>query len=55
MPAASDDELLAATENYLRYLRVVRRIIERTKLPGVTTQFANSDRRGTLGDNAPSI
>ena len=31
MPGATDAELYAAAENYERYLRTVRRIIERTK------------------------
>ena len=55
MPDATDVELKAALENYMHYLRVLRRIIERTKQQSLRPDSPDSDRGRTLGDNPPNV
>jgi hypothetical protein len=55
MPTATDAELYSAHENYERYLRAVRRIIERTKQQELHVDSPDFGPGHILDDDTPTI
>ncbi len=55
MPSASEEELQAATETFLQYMGLVRRIYERITLERMEADSASRKSRDTLKDVQPDV